>query len=81
MDYISRSADVKHGDIVVTSGNEGIFPEGLLVGTVLKSDIQDTGNYQKAVIKPFINYDLLQEVFIIKKIPDIEFLKMLEEVQ
>jgi hypothetical protein len=24
---------------------------------------------------------LLQEVFIIKKIPDVEFLKMLEEVQ
>jgi rod shape-determining protein MreC len=81
MDYVSRSADIKYGDIVVTSGNEGIFPEGLLVGTVLKSDIQDTGNYQKAVIKPFINYDLLQEVFIIKKVPDMEFLKMLEEVQ
>ena len=79
MDYISRSADVQAGDIVVTSGNEGIFPEGLLIGTVLKSDAPSSGNYQTAIIQPFINYDLIQEVFIIKKEPDMEFLKILGE--
>ena len=81
MEYISRSAAISSEDIVVTSGNGGIFPEGLLVGTVLRSDIPDAGGYQRAVVKPFINYDLIREVFIIKKVPDMEFLNMLEDIQ
>src|ERR1700683_1693933 len=32
--YIDRSEDVKSGDTIVTSGLDGIFPRGLLVGEV-----------------------------------------------
>ena len=36
VDYINKSVPVKFGDVIVSSGQGGIFPEGLLVGTVVK---------------------------------------------
>jgi rod shape-determining protein MreC len=78
MDYISRSALIKFGNIVITSGQGGIFPQGLLVGRVIKSHIMESSAFQRALVKPFIDYDQIEEVFVIKKEPDGEFLKLLE---
>ena len=33
MKYVERSQDVRPGDVIVTSGLDGIFPRGLLIGT------------------------------------------------
>ena len=32
MKYVERSEDIKPGEPVVTSGLDGIFPRGLLIG-------------------------------------------------
>src|ERR1700694_164159 len=34
MKYVERSQDVHPGDVIVTSGLDGIFPRGLLIGTI-----------------------------------------------
>ena len=34
MEYVPGTADVKHGDLVVTSGIDGIYPKGFVIGTV-----------------------------------------------
>src|SRR5580704_15546450 len=39
--YVERTADIKVGDAVVTSGLDGVFPRGLLIGSV--SAIQRKG--------------------------------------
>lgn len=78
IDYISKAAAVKFGDTVSTSGQGGIFPEGLLVGTVIRSELLESSAYQRIYVKPFINYSLLEEVFIIKKEPDPDMLELLE---
>lgn len=78
MDYISRSVLIKFGNIVITSGQGGIFPQGLLVGRVIRSRIMESSAFQRALVKPFIDYNQIEGVFVIKKEPDEEFLKLLK---
>jgi len=79
VNYINRMAAVKKGDQMITSGQGGVFPAGLLVGLVVKSELLKSSPYQRAVLQPVIDYNLLEEVFIIKKAPEKELLEMLEE--
>ena len=61
---LSRSCNVAIGDYVVSSG-EGIFPEGLLIGTIqsIGSDEYNTSIY--AAVKPFVELDEIREVMVI----------------
>ena len=61
---LSRSCTVAIGDYVVTSG-EGIFPEGLLIGTIqsIGSDEYNTSIF--AAVKPFADIENLREVMVI----------------
>lgn len=79
--YITRAAPVKFGDRVLTSGQAGVFPPGLIIGTVVKSELLETSPYQRAIIKPYIDYNLLDEVFVIKKAPDKDLFDLFEEAK
>lgn len=61
---LSRSCNIAVGDYVVTSG-EGIFPAGLLIGTIetIGSDKYNTSIY--ANVNPFVNFDELKSVMVI----------------
>ncbi len=61
---LSRSCNVAVGDYVITSG-EGIFPEGLLIGTIqsIGSDEYNTSIF--AAVKPFADIDEIREVMVI----------------
>jgi len=76
MDYISRAAFVKFGDTVITSGQGGVFPSGLAIGKVIKAVILEASAYQRAIVKPIIDYDLVEDVFVIKKDPDKAFMEI-----
>ena len=79
MDYISRAAFIKFNDAVITSGQGGVFPAGLMVGTVLKSYALESSAFQRAIVKPVIDYDLVEDVFVIRKNVDIELFKLFQE--
>lgn len=61
---LSRSCNVAIGDYVVTSG-EGIFPEGLLIGSVtaIGSDEYNTSVY--ADVEPFVIMENIRDVMVI----------------
>ena len=61
---LSRSCSVAVGDYVVTSG-EGVFPEGLLIGSIVSigNDRYNTSIY--ADIKPFVDPDTIKKVMVI----------------
>ncbi len=65
--YVSKRAEVKMGEIVVTSGLDGIYPEGLLVGHV--SEVKKEGGELFQVIRVLPAQDLktIEEVAILKK--------------
>ncbi len=61
---LSRSCTVAVGDDIITSG-EGIFPEGLLIGSVNNIGIDEGTNSIYAEIKPFAEIDELRSVMVI----------------
>ena len=48
MQYVPGTADVKTGDLVVTSGIDGIYPKGFVIGTIDHAD-RGAGAYHEIV--------------------------------
>ena len=64
--YLTDSSAVFEGDAVLTSGEGGFFPQGLIIGevTALRSD--DGGQTVYGVVKPALEISHLTQVFVIK---------------
>jgi rod shape-determining protein MreC len=62
---LTRDADIIKGDKVMTSGFGGIYPKGLLIGEVADVADDDGGLLKHAIIKPAVDYDRLEEVFVV----------------
>jgi rod shape-determining protein MreC len=60
-----RTEDVAEGDVVVTSGADGVFPAGLLIGRVLGVQKKTTGMFQLAQIVPAVDPAKVEEVFVL----------------
>lgn len=74
---IPRQANVKVGDTIITSGRSTIFPEGILIGSVLKvKNEKSTDN--EISIRLFNDMSNLRYVSIVKNLHKIE-LKNLED--
>jgi len=67
--YLVRKADVKRGDVVISSGLDGIFPKGLPVGTISEVFKTHTGLFQEAKIHPFVSFARLEEVLVVLERP------------
>ncbi len=63
--YISTSAEILENDTVCTSGMGGIYPKGIMVGTVSK--IENTKNItdRYATITPAVDFNKLETVLVI----------------
>lgn len=68
--YLLRKFEVKSGDHVVTSGMDEIFPKGLRVGEVISVKRRDSGIFQDVEVKPFVDFEKLEEVLILFNTPD-----------
>jgi rod shape-determining protein MreC len=65
MNYLSRDADVTVGDRVLTSGLDGIFPKGVVIGEVIDVSRSHRGLLQAAVVRPSAALDRLEEVLVV----------------
>ncbi len=63
--YISKDSNVEEGDYVMTSGNGGIYPQGLYIGKIVNLSEDTSGMSQQAIIEPGVDFDNLREVFVI----------------
>jgi rod shape-determining protein MreC len=64
MEYVSEVADVVSGDLVVTSGIDGIFPKGFVIGRI-ESVEKAGGMYKRIVVKPAVDFRSLEEVLVV----------------
>ncbi|MDI6758516.1 MAG: rod shape-determining protein MreC [Candidatus Omnitrophota bacterium] len=65
MKYLPSEADIKIQDAVVTSGLNGLYPKGLLIGTVVGLGFEFSGLGRYALIKPIVNLNNIEEVLVI----------------
>jgi rod shape-determining protein MreC len=63
MDYIVNDEKVAMGDVILTSGDDRIFPKGLLVGTVESN--KDGNPFQNIRVQPATRLDRLEDVIIL----------------
>lgn len=69
LDYVSTTAEVARGDLVVTSGLDGIYPPGFLVGRV--EDVERAGGtYRSIRIRPAVDFSALEQVLVVLAPPN-----------
>jgi rod shape-determining protein MreC len=64
MEYVANLADVKVGDRVLTSGLDGIYPPGFVIGHIEKV-ANGKGLYKEIVIRPAVDFASLQGVLVV----------------
>jgi rod shape-determining protein MreC len=66
MTFVDRDAKIPPGESVITSGLGGVFPKGILIGTVVRAQLNpQSGMYQDIEIKPAADLRRLEEVMVI----------------
>jgi len=65
MKYLRQGEDVAVGDRVVTSGMDGIFPKGILIGEVTEVSRRNRGLLQVATLSPSAPLDRIEEVLVV----------------
>ncbi|KIL36420.1 rod shape-determining protein MreC [Cohnella kolymensis] len=71
MTKIDENDPLQENDTVITSGYGGVFPKGIVIGTVKSKQVGDFGLTQTATITPAAKFDHLREVFVVVA-PDVE---------
>lgn len=60
-----RNMSVQLGDMVVTSGLEGIFPKGVPIGRIFHIEKKEYGLFQTVTLTPIVPFNRLEEVAVI----------------
>jgi rod shape-determining protein MreC len=68
MRYVPGTADVKTGDLVVTSGIDGMYPKGFVIGTI-DHVAGSGGEYHEIAVRPAVDFSRLEEVLIVRTPP------------
>lgn len=64
MEYAPATGDIVTGDIVVTSGIDGLYPAGFVIGTVTRVSRGD-GLYHEIAVQPAVDFSRLEDVLIV----------------
>jgi len=64
LEYVSETSDVVVGDLVVTSGIDGIYPKGFTIGQV--ESVEKNGPaYRRITVKPAVKFSALESVLVV----------------
>lgn len=68
MEKLRRRADLRVGDVILTSGLDGVYPRGIRVGTV-ETVRRSRASIEMvtAVIKPFVDFDRLDYLWVVSQ--------------
>ena len=69
MKYIKRTDDIAVGDVIITSGLDGIFPKGILIGRAIAVAQKGYGLFRVADVVPAVDFQKLEEVMVITSPP------------
>jgi rod shape-determining protein MreC len=64
LNYVSGTADVQPGDVVITSGIDGIYPKGFVIGQI-ESVERGAGVFGTIVIRPAVDFSSIEAVLVV----------------
>jgi rod shape-determining protein MreC len=64
LDHVPGAADIQVGDRVVTSGIEGIYPKGFLIGQIESLD-RKSGEFTDVMVRPAVEFSALETVLVV----------------
>ncbi|MEK7595312.1 MAG: rod shape-determining protein MreC [Patescibacteria group bacterium] len=67
MDRILPDEDIEVGDVIVTSGQDGVFKSGLIVGQVVGVEEAKAEPLKRAILETEFDMAKLEQLFIVKK--------------
>ena len=72
MDWIGLEEQVAIGEVVLTSGLGGKFPQDMVIGRVVELEKRESDLFQRAVIQPVVDFNALELVFVITDFREID---------
>ncbi len=66
--FVDRIEDFKVGDLMLSSGLDGIFPKGYPIGTIVAVKKPGLGVLQSSLLRPTVDFDKLEEVLVLPPI-------------
>jgi rod shape-determining protein MreC len=70
LQYVLRKHDIHVGDVVISSGLDGVFPKGIRIGYVHEVDKPDSGIFQQLAVTPYADFEKLEEVLVVLDPPE-----------
>lgn len=67
--FVAPNADIQVGDVLITSGMDGVYPAGLAVAKVVKVENSATGAFGGVVCQPLAGIDRHRQVLILMALP------------
>ena len=61
----NRAVAIQVGNRVITSGMDGVFPKGVLIGVIQEVHPEGSGLFQDIQVKPTVDFDRLESVLIV----------------
>ncbi|PKL86378.1 MAG: rod shape-determining protein MreC [Ignavibacteriae bacterium HGW-Ignavibacteriae-1] len=81
LNNIPESFDVVKGDYVVTSDFSNKYPTDIPFGEIIKVVEDPSSLFKKIYIQPFANINSLEQVFVVKFLPDPERMELIEQIE
>lgn len=63
--YANRSDTITQGELIVSSGLDGVYPKGFLIGVVRTVRKGAYGIFQEVVVAPSVTFERLEEVLVV----------------
>ncbi|MBZ0270192.1 rod shape-determining protein MreC [bacterium] len=67
LQHVPFRAEVTAGDVVVSSGLGGVFPPGIRLGEVTRSEPQPSRGVLSVFVTPAVDFSSLEAVFVVKE--------------
>ena len=62
---IPIDSEIKEGDVILTSGLGGMYPQEIRIGEVVSLEVDSVGIMKKAIVKPYVDFNKLEGLFVV----------------
>ncbi len=72
IDWIDLKHQIEIGEVVLTSGLGGKFPQDMVIGRVSEIERREADLFQRAIVQPAVDFDAMEIVFVISNFQPVD---------